>query len=194
MATDPIGFFAEAVGRDVVWSVPLLLLFILGVFGSISTVAHIPAEKKFMEQRYAHGIEEKLSIKKTGALYYPLWVMFMWAGFSLFFAYLISRLGGDWNLKGIFNCTTFLIFPSLISGFLLMLSTFVHHIARDMALLLNWFVIGWTVYLVFTAGRGAGKLNEPGALLASVVSVGAFSFVWYTYELLVILTMVKPLN
>lgn len=185
MIKEPVKFFEDVAQRDLNLTIAVIFYFLTGVLMGINIYSGIPAKKQQLEERMAglaFDIERNLNVWRLEAILYPIWIIFFWVLFTIFFAIFISWLSGWGDFKGLFNCTSFFAYPQFLMALIVLIFNFLPQDLKPIVMILQIAMAVWTVYLLIKISEGPGKLPPMSAWLAGIVPAFFFSLLWFLYD------------
>lgn len=173
--------------------VPIVLLVIIGLLLGAVVTKQMPGKVEQWQKsgrEITHDIGPQVKAEKMKAVAYPFFVLVFWALFTFAFATMITKLNGFGDLIGIMNCTGFLVFPY----FILILVKYFTVMAPALSFIYSTLLFAmacWTLFALTKIAQSVGKLDIFNAAMAAGVPALFFSMIWFLYELMVELFVMR---
>lgn len=185
MFKDPDNFFKEVALKEMNLVIPVIILVLTGIIMGI-TVYHknIPLLEVQLKENLGldvHNIEKKIETWKLEAILYPVWIVIYWALFTLFFSVFLTWLNGLGDFKGMFNCTSFIVYPHFLVAILVLFLSFIP-VLKIFALMLQLAATVWTFYILAKIAEGPGQLPHMHAIVGAGVPYFFMGMLWYLYD------------
>jgi len=192
MFLEPDKLFEDVAHKEMNLVIPVIALIIMGIFMGMTVYSTIPEVKQSLEQRLAgevYNVEQNIRILKMEAFLYPVWVILFWIIFTIAYAVFITWLNGWGDFKGMFNCTSFIIYPNFVVSILVFLIQLLPPGFRLIAIIIQFLSAIYNIYLLIKIAESAGKLPHMHAILAGLVPTFFLSLLWFSYQPLIGLIM-----
>lgn len=192
MFLEPDKLFKDVAHKEMNMIIPVVALIIIGIFSGLTVYSTIPEIEKKIEERFTdkvYNVEQNLKVLKIESFLYPFWTILFWIIFTLVFAVFITWLNGWGDFKGMFNCTSFLIYPNLIVSIIVFLVQLLPPDFRVIVIILQLLTTAYNIYLLTKIAESAGKLPHMHAVLAGIVPTFFLSLLWFSYEPLLTLIL-----
>ncbi|MCD4783558.1 MAG: YIP1 family protein [Candidatus Eremiobacteraeota bacterium] len=190
MLIEPDKLFEDVAHKEMNMIIPVVVLIIIGIFSGLTVYSTIPEVKKnfeFTEEVY--NVEHSLRVLKMESFLYPVWTILFWIIFTLAFAIFITWLNGWGDFKGMFNCTSYLVYPNLVVSILVFLVQLLPPNLRVILIVLQLLAAAYNIYLLTKIAESAGKLPHMHAVLAGIVPAFFLSLLWFSYQPILALVM-----
>lgn len=191
--TDPEALFRKIAYREVNMIIPIVVLIITGILlGVIVKIELGKTQRSWKEsaRSLTNSIKAIENTEKARAYLFPFFLVLFWGAFSLFFAFVISKFGGMGETRGIFNGTSFLVYPYFIIIVVKLIATllpFLGFLDTIVSLLGGGFIF----YLMIRIAQGVGQLDIMHAAFTSGIACVVFTFVWFLYGMIIHLFVVR---
>ena len=167
---------------------PIIILVIAGVLMGIMVLQKIPGMQARFDSNSVDARADLASVimaENIKGFIYPVWVLVFWFFFTITLLIITSSLGGRADVRGFFNCTSFLIYPYAALQVIKMFLTF-FSLKFPFLMYIHWVLLTvllvWTVYILVLLVKEAGNVNTANAVLTAGVTFVLFSMIWILYS------------
>ena len=182
---EPVAFFGEIRDKEVNFTIPVVFLVLMGICLGIVSYAKLPAvSMNSIEALTTTPAEHIRSIwlVKVESFMYPVWIILFWVLFVISFSVSLQWNNGYGDFKGIFNCTSFLIYYNCAVAVIWAMLTlflpgmvFIAYILQVIAAILNYIML-------IEIARGAGQLTLSHGIFAATIPAFFFTLLWFSYH------------
>lgn len=182
---EPVAFFGEIRDKEVHFTIPVFFLVLMGICLGLVSYSRIPAISSDSVESLAGASVDHIRniwLIKVESFMYPIWIVLFWVLFVIAFSVFLQWNNGWGDFKGIFNCTSFLIYynfaVALIWAFLTWFLpgfVFIAYILQVIASILNYIML-------IEIARGAGQLILSHAIFSATIPAFFFTLLWFSYH------------
>jgi hypothetical protein len=187
MITRPDDFFKKTAVQDASYVLPLVILIITGILLGAVVSRQLPLKEEQWKKTgrdLAFNVEPQVKAEKAKATVFPFFTVGFFLVFNLCFGIVIHRLNGMGDFKGIFNCTSYLIYPYFVLALLKYLILFVPFLGFIYTLAMVVVTLG-SAYLLVKIAQNAGQLDIMNAVVAALFPGFVFMLVWMSYDIVI---------
>jgi len=183
MFTEPVPFFEEVANRLMNLTIPVVTLLLTGALLGLYSYRTIPdMQSNTGLQPNLIQLERDILLTRFEAVFYPFWIVVFWLLFVAAFYFFISWVNGLADFKGLFNCTSFLIYPHFLVSIIILAIEYLMPSLGIVSIILQFVVGIITLYLLIEIARGAGKLSMMNAVFAATTPAFFFLLLWLAYK------------
>lgn len=182
---EPVAFFGEIREKEVNFTIPVLFIVLMGICMGLVSYAKLPEVPLDSAEKLADASVDYIRniwLIKVESFLYPLWILLFWVLFVIAFSVFLQWNNGWSDFKGIFNCTSFLIYyncaVAVIWAFLTWFLpglVFIAYILQVIAAILNYIML-------IEIARGAGQLTLSHSVFSATIPAFFFTLLWFSYH------------
>ncbi len=182
---EPVAFFGEIREKEVNFTIPVVFLVLTGICLGLVSYSRLPVvSSESVEALTTTQVDQirNIWLIKVESFMYPIWLLLFWVLFVIAFSVSLQWNNGWGDFKGIFNCTSFLIYYNFAVAFIWVILTwflpglvFIAYILQVIAAILNYIML-------IEIARGAGELILSHGIFAATIPAFFFTLLWFSYH------------